>query len=338
MSLYRRSNSAHWWCRFTLGGVEVRRSTGTADKKLAEEFEHELRRRRWREVRLGQVYHTFGEAGERWLRERAGKRSLERDKRILKEYQDLAALPLRDFTRDMLDEIRATRTGTVSAATVNREFALIRAIFNAAVGEWRWLDASPKFPMAKVEQSDPRWITRGEFLGLLRYLPKHLQGLARFAVATGLRRANITGLTWDRVDLKSGHVSIPGSQAKSKRGIAVPLNRDALTVLREQRGRDLQYVFVFRRKPVYQVATRAWRTAVKKAGLDGLRFHDLRHTWASWQAQAGTDPLILQHLGGWASQALVSRYAHLSARHLKAYARRTNLGTQRNTGRRSARK
>ena len=62
--------------------------------------------------------------------------------------------------------------------------------------------------------------------------------MSRFAVATGLRRGNITGLTWDRVDLKAGVVFIPGSAAKGKRGIAAPLNADAIGVLKEQLGED----------------------------------------------------------------------------------------------------
>jgi len=327
MSLYRRTNSSLWWTRFTIGGREVRRSTGTADKGLAEEFEHELRRRYWREIRLGEHFYTFGQAGERWKRDRAGKRSLERDERILAQYTDLDSLPLRDFSRDMLDELRQAREKVVSRSTVNREFALLRAIFNTAVDEWRWIETAPKFPMAVIELPDARWITREQFRTLLEHLPAHLQAMARFAVATGLRRSNITGLTWDRVDLKAGVAYIPGSTAKGKRGIAAPLNADALAVLRKQLGEHDNFVFVFRGSPVYQVTTRAWRDACRAAGLAGLRFHDLRHTWASWQAQSGTDPLVLQHLGGWASQAMVLRYAHLSPRHLKAYARRTLLGT-----------
>jgi integrase len=327
MSLYRRTNSSLWWTRFTLGGREIRRSTGTADKALAEEFEHELRRRHWREIRLGERFYTFGEAGARWKRDRAGKRSLERDERILAQYQDLDTLPLRDFSRDMLDELRQAREKVVSRSTVNREFALLRAIFNAAVGEWRWLESAPKFPMAVTELADARWITREQFRTLLEHLPEHLRAMAKFAVATGLRRGNITGLTWDRVDLVTQVAYIPGSGAKGKRGISVPLNADAIAVLKSRLGDHDTHVFVFRGAPVYQVTTRAWREACSAAGLKGLRFHDLRHTWASWQAQSGTDPLVLQHLGGWASQAMVLRYAHLSPRHLQAYARRTLLGT-----------
>jgi integrase len=112
----------------------------------------------------------------------------------------------------------------------------------------------------------------------------------------------------------------------------VPLNGDALAVLERWRGKHEQYVFVFRRRaPIKQVATRKWRTACKAVGLEGFRFHDLRHTWASWQVQAETPLSHLQELGGWASFSMVQRYAHLSPGHLKQYADRTLLGEVRST-------
>lgn len=72
-----------------------------------------------------------------------------------------------------------------------------------------------------------------------------------------------------------------------------------------------------------QVTTRAWRQAVAQVGLQpGFRFHDLRHTWASWHAQDGTPLNVLQELGGWSSAEMVQRYAHLSVAHLRQYVNR----------------
>jgi integrase len=79
-------------------------------------------------------------------------------------------------------------------------------------------------------------------------------------------------------------------------------------------------VFVYRGKPVKQVNTKARKAALKRAGIENFRWHDLRHTWASRHVQAGTPQHILQELGGWESALMVRRYAHLSAEHLAAYA------------------
>lgn len=321
MSLYRHPKSAYWWTRFTIGGREVRQSTGTKDRRLAEEYEQKLRSRHWRVAKLGEAHRTWAEAEARWLKERAGKRSLERDLRIFAEYQELRPVGLRDLDETALGELRAAREQAVSSATVNREFALIRAVLARAARNWRWIDHAPVVPMAQLEVPDPRFLTRPQVERLIALLPTHAAQMARFAVATGLRRGNITGLTWDRIE--EGFAHIPGSQAKGKRGIPVPLNADALRVLDERRGIHPEYVFTFRGKPVTQVATRRWREACAAAGLDGLRFHDLRHTWASWQAQAGTPLYALRDMGGWSTDAMVRRYAHLGPGDLAQYADRT---------------
>jgi integrase len=70
---------------------------------------------------------------------------------------------------------------------------------------------------------------------------------------------------------------------------------------------------------VRQVNTKAWQLALKRAGIAEFRWHDLRHTWASWHVQAGTPLHVLQELGGWESVEMVRRYAHLSTVHLTEY-------------------
>ena len=78
--------------------------------------------------------------------------------------------------------------------------------------------------------------------------------------------------------------------------------------------------FTFRGNPVQQVNTRAWKLALERAGIKDFRWHDLRHTWASWHVQSGTPLQVLQELGGWSCYEMVLRYAHLSAGHLADYA------------------
>jgi integrase len=104
-----------------------------------------------------------------------------------------------------------------------------------------------------------------------------------------------------------------------------------LAVLKEQKGNHPVYVFAYPKKvngeikmhaPITSVKT-AWLKAVKRAGLDGFRWHDLRHTWASWHSQNGTPPIILKELGGWASLAMVERYSHLNAGHLQQWVEMT---------------
>jgi integrase len=119
-------------------------------------------------------------------------------------------------------------------------------------------------------------------------LPEHLAAMARFSLETGLRRTNVTGLEWSQVDLARRTAWIHPDQAKARKAIAVPLSAAAVVLIREQIGKHSTHVFSFRGKPVRQVNTRAWRLALKRVGIENFRWHDLRHTWASWHVQAGT--------------------------------------------------
>ena len=101
------------------------------------------------------------------------------------------------------------------------------------------------------------------------------------------------------------------------------MNRDAVAVLEGERGKHEQFCFTFRGRPIrYELTNTAWQNAVRKAGLSDLRFHDLRHTWASWHRQAGTSTGELKELGGWKSRVMVDRYAKFAMHHLVAAAAR----------------
>lgn len=91
-------------------------------------------------------------------------------------------------------------------------------------------------------------------------------------------------------------------------------------LLRELQGNHSKFVFTYKGKPVKKGNTKAWRDALLKAEIVDFRWHDLRHTWASWHIQNGTPIHILQELGGWSDIRMVQRYAHLSSEHLSPYA------------------
>ena len=115
----------------------------------------------------------------------------------------------------------------------------------------------------------------------------HLKALIRFALANGCRAREITGLEWDRVDLKRRTAWLDQTKNGTPRG--VPLNRDAVAVLKAERGKHPVYCFTFRAEPIgWEVTNTAWRAAIVKAGITDFRFHDLRHyprcrTMPSWK-------------------------------------------------------
>lgn len=116
-------------------------------------------------------------------------------------------------------------------------------------------------------------------------------------------------------------------QAKARRAIAVPLNTDAISVLASERSKHDTYVFTYHGKPVKESNTKAFKAALERANIKDFRWHDLRHTWASWHAQNGTPLHVLKELGGWESIEMVQRYAHLAAEHTAPFAENIALVT-----------
>jgi len=349
LSVWKRPDSPYWQIRFELAGVKVRRSSETTDKRAAEELEEVLRRDLWRQIRLGEKRHTWDEAVEKCRAEQSHQRSWERTERAIAWFdkhlaaaKDRPATLLTELTYDAILKLRQVRERDgVAHGTINREFAVLRSILKRCVDPWKMLDAAPKVPMYRTPKITPRWITREQAHALLGTFPRHTRGLVMFALTTGLRRSNVTGLTWDRVDLKRRTAYIPANEAKGRQAITVPLNDDAIAILEQwqaihesELGKGWpaaahRYVFVYRgRAPIKQVTTRMWRQRCKALGLEGVTFHTMRHTWASWQAQSGTPLRHLQELGGWATLDMPLRYTHLAPGHLAPYADRTLLGTE----------
>lgn len=327
--LYKRKGSSYWWCRFYFRGKEIRTSTGTGSKPDAEAYEIKRRHDLWKQLRLGEpADFTWGSAAIRWLEENGHKRSIDKDKGILRWLKPhLNGRRLREITSDDLTAIRNAKAQESSRSNANRVMALVRAILRYAFEQGMMLNL-PRVRMFPLERPEPVWITRADFEALVSRLRPLQADIARFAVATGLRRTNITHLTWVQVDMARECCWILGEDSKNKKAHGVPLNGTALEVLRRREGKHPEWVFarVSAGIPLLQTSTRRWREAVKEAGLPkGFRFHDLRHTWASWHVQAGTPLHVLQELGNWSSLAMVQRYAHLNPAHLADAARNIDI-------------
>ena len=321
MALYKRGNI--WWTRFTSpNGERIQQTTGTEDKKQAQEYEDNLKGEAWRVYKLGEKpRRTWQETVVRWLQEKAHKADAKKDLakfRWLDQY--LGKLYLDEINRDVVDSIKAAKAKESSTTTANRYLALIRAVLRMARDEWEWVSHIPAVKLYKEPRKRIRWLKPDEAQRLLNELPRHLRLMALFSLATGLRQSNVSYLRWDQVDLERGFAWIHPDQSKSGKAINVPLNNDALSVLQEVQGDDVHYCFVYQGKPVERTSTKAWHAALKRAGIENFRWHDLRHTWASWHVQRGTSLQELQELGGWSSYEMVLRYAHLASHHLKRVA------------------
>ncbi|WP_339378901.1 tyrosine-type recombinase/integrase [Xenorhabdus sp. BG5] len=221
----------------------------------------------------------------------------------------------------------------VSQATKSQHLSFIRSLLRAAANEWNWIQSAPVIKTKKPVSKRIRWLTKDEAARLIECMPESIKPVVIFALATGLRRSNIIDLEWQQVDMQRKVAWINPENAKAGKAIGVALNDTACRVLRDQIGKHSRWVFVHTKAkhrpdgtltpPVRKMRVddnSAWNIGLKKAGIEDFRFHDLRHTWASWLIQAGTPLSALQEMGGWESIEMVRRYAHLAPNHLSEHA------------------
>ncbi len=318
-----RKRGSVWWVDFTApSGERIRCSAQTDDRTQAQEFHDRLKADAWRVAKLGEKpRRTWDEAALKWLEETSHKATHREDAAKLGWLQPhLTLRPLDTLTRELVAGIAAIKAREASPATANRYLALIRAILRRARDEWAWISEAPKISLYKEAARRVRWLTHEQAERLLQELPPHQRNLVVFALATGLRQSNVLKLEWSQVDMTRGIAWIHPDQAKAGRAIHVPLNSVALDVLRGQMGAHPERVFTYRGRPINQANTRSWRRALARAGIENFRWHDLRHSWASWHAQSGTPLYVLQDLGAWKTETMVRRYAHLAPGDYATYA------------------
>jgi integrase len=330
MPIYKQPRSEHWYVRVKIGGKTVRRSAQTTDRKKALAFEARVREELYHVVKLGhQPSRTWDQAANRHLDEKEGRPSLIDDISYLKWLQPhLSGLALAHIDKSKLDEIIAVKKAEgVKPRTVNAVINLIRVILRKAKFEWDWLAGSdlPKFKALEEPKRRVRFLSHEEAQRLLAELPDHLRPVVIFSLETGLRLSNVTGLRWSEVDLARRSAWVYADEIKNrKKALTVPLSNTAVVAIREQIGKHTEFVFTYNGEPMRYINKRAWRKALKRAGIENFRWHDLRHTWASWHIQDGTPIPILQELGGWEDVAMVRKYAHLGDEHLAQYVNRRN--------------
>lgn len=331
--IHRRPDSRFWWIAATLpNGQRLRQSTGTESREEAEALLAKLKLDAFRELHFGyKSPRSWQEAVVRYLETKATLRSVRDVTRICRGLHPfLADLTLNQINGDVIWSIVQDRLKKGNKpATVNRYLALIRNLLRTARDEWQWIDSIPKIRMLPGEVARDRWLNREEADRLIRFCPDHLAAVVRYALATGCRAREILDLEWSRVDLQRKTAWIDVTKNGTPRG--VPLNRDAVAVLHEQIGKHPRYCFTYQGEPITRnVANHAWYTAVKKAGLEDFRFHDLRHTWASWHRQAGSSCDELKELGGWKTRSMVDRYAKFATDHLREAASRIESAPREN--------
>ncbi len=307
---FSRRTDAKAWATQTEAAISEQRIAGTQARK-----------------------HTLGDLADRFIKnELEGKKTAGDIGRHLAWWKEqIGGYRLAEVTPELLREARDQLKKGRSPGTVNRYHASLSSAFVIAMKEWGWLESNPMSRVKKLTEprGRVRFLTDDEREGLLEACKesrsKQLYPIVVLALSTGMRKGEILKLTWDAVDLKKGHLTLVDTKNGETRG--VPVAGMALKLLRKHakvRRIDTQLVFPGREgeKPIE--IKEAWEFALDRAKITDFRFHDLRHTAASYLAMSGATLAEIAEILGHKTLAMVKRYAHLTEQHTSAVVARMN--------------
>lgn len=308
-----------WYIRGTVRGISVYETTGTSDTAQAEEYRARKEGELWsRDVRGDRGSHSFGEAAVIYLRtRRPAASSLDKMRAVVEHFE---RWQVDKVDQAAIDDYIARHHPTAAPATIVRVVITpVTAILRVAAKRG-WCDM-PALERPPVPTPAPRWLAREEADRLVAACSPHLAPLVTFLLHTGARLGEALSLRWAQVDLQARRVVFLDTKNGESRG--VPLNDVAWMALANLPGREGE---VFR-TPAGQPYSRseiggspiktAFSGACRRAGLDGVHPHTLRHTFASWLVMAGVPLRTVAEILGHKSLAMVHRYSHLSPDHLR---------------------
>jgi len=267
---------------------------------------------------------SFPELADQYLERYAktNKRSWKTDRSYIKSMTEyFGDAPLAEISSFHIEGYKAERLKqNVKTSTVNRCLAVLRRMFNLSV-EWGYLQEHqrPKFKLfSEKDNRKERILTQDEETRLFQASAPHLRPILTLALHTGMRLGEILSLTWAQVDLRKGLIRV--ERTKSGLSRLIPINTSLYGVLEAIRGQS-SGAFLFRNakteKPLGSVKT-AFKAACRRAGINGLRFHDLRHTFASRLVERGADLITVKELLGHSSVKITERYTHSQSEQKKS--------------------
>lgn len=248
-----------------------------------------------------------------------------------------------DINRPLLsqcrDELRTSKTkGRMqkvdrerSTSTVNRYMASLSAVLTVAWREWEWIAENPirKMKALKEPKGVERFLSQEEIARLIPVIKESqspfLYLAVTLAVSTGARRSEIMGLTWKQVNVKTGQISL--TETKNGESRTIMVGEPALSLLKQRsKIKHLHTALVFPNEegtaPVD--LTKAWKTALEVAQIKDFRWHDLRHTAASYLAMSGASAPEIATILGHKTLQMSKRYIHLNQSHLSSVVEKMN--------------
>jgi integrase len=223
---------------------------------------------------------------------------------------------LTEITPHLIEQFKVERVKEVSPAATNRALTLLKSMFNRAI-EWDKFDGLNPVTRVKFFREDNhklRYLEKDEIKRLIDSCEDVIRPLVIVAVNTGMRRGELFNLKWQDIDFNKGIIHLLRTKSGEKREI--PMNEAVRTAILASKGSSTsEYVFSTQKGNQFTVIKRPFARALKLAGIENFRWHDLRHSFASQLAMASVDLNTIRELLGHKSLKMTLRYAHLSSNH-----------------------
>jgi len=250
--------------------------------------------------------------------------------------------PVTNLSSDMISDERKLLVTTPMAngklranATINRYTATLSAIFSYACTNLDWMIENPCIRLIKLKEPPARnrQLTPHEMTGLLKEAKKsrnsYLYCFILMGFVTGARRGEILSLKWENVDLNRGCAHIPESKNGSARTVPLPpLVVEELKKIHERRNPAKRYVFASKRTFGIMDIKKSWYKALKEAGITDMRFHDIRHHYATEISKKGASAIALKTGMGHRTLQMVVRYTHPEAEMTRKFGEEIALDIQ----------
>jgi len=218
--------------------------------------------------------------------------------------------------------------------TINNDHIILKHCLNVAIRRGLLVsNPASKVPLPNPHNERDRVLTEEEWIKLYEAAATHLKTILLLAYYLGQRFGEITTLTWDRVDLQRGFITLRSMDTKTKKPRQIPMTpavRFALSDLAKVRRLHTNHVFLYKGQPIKGIKT-AFNTARKVAGVKDFRFHDLRHCAATNLRRAGVDTATAMKIVGHKSEKMWKRYNSIEEKDLLNAASRLNTYLESNT-------